>query len=141
LDYLILPARPPSGSPPEGVSRGTDIPVRICRRTQSLPPGRPLAGRCQEAQTFLWEFFLFSFFPSRPLWFADWRAPVFNQLVSDPVGPHQSPIRFKALAAVLYGQRSPPLAILIAPENYRYHAVSKVIGSQIHWLSLFGGQP
>src|SRR5262249_20672601 len=29
LDYLILPARPPSGSPPEGVSTGTDIPVRI----------------------------------------------------------------------------------------------------------------
>ena len=22
-----------------------------------------------------------------------------------------------------------------------YHAASKVIGSQIHWLSLFGGQP
>jgi hypothetical protein len=34
-----------------------------------------------------------------------------------------------------------PLAILIAPENYRYHAASKVIGSQIQWLSLFGGQP
>jgi len=30
---------------------------------------------------------------------------------------------------------------LIAPENYRYHAASKVIGSQILWLSMFGGQP
>jgi hypothetical protein len=30
---------------------------------------------------------------------------------------------------------------LIAPENYRCHAASKVRGSQIHWLSLFGGQP
>jgi hypothetical protein len=39
------------------------------------------------------------------------------------------------------GSDLPPLAILIAPENYRYHAVSKVIGSQILWLSLFGRQP
>ena len=39
------------------------------------------------------------------------------------------------------GSDLPPLAIFIAPENYRYHAVSKVIGSQILWLSLFGGQP
>ena len=37
------------------------------------------------------------------------------------------------------GSDLPPLAILIAPENY--HAASKVIGSQILWLSLFGGQP
>jgi len=39
------------------------------------------------------------------------------------------------------GSDLPPLAIFIAPENYRYHAASKVIGSQIHWLSLFGNQP
>jgi hypothetical protein len=39
------------------------------------------------------------------------------------------------------GSDLPPLAIFIAPENYRYHAVSKVIGSQTQWLSLFGGQP
>lgn len=39
------------------------------------------------------------------------------------------------------GSDLPPLAIFIAPENYRYHAASKVLGSQIHWLSLFGGQP
>jgi hypothetical protein len=35
----------------------------------------------------------------------------------------------------------PPLASLLAPENCRYHTASKVIGSQILWLSLFGGQP
>ena len=29
----------------------------------------------------------------------------------------------------------PPLAIFIGPENYRYHAASKVIGLQILWLS------
>jgi len=63
-------------------------------------------------------------------------------MVSEPVGPHQSPIRFKALENLSYtGSDLPPLAILIAPENYRYHAASKVKGSQIHWLSLFGGQP
>jgi hypothetical protein len=28
----------------------------------------------------------------------------------------------KALGSVHHGQRLPPLAILIAPENYRYHA-------------------
>jgi len=34
----------------------------------------------------------------------------------------------------------PPLASLLAPENCRYHAASKVIGSQILWLTLFGVQ-
>jgi hypothetical protein len=42
----------------------------------------------------------------------DLTRPCFHQLASDPVGPHQSPIRFKALGAVLYGQRSP------APGNF-----------------------
>jgi len=39
------------------------------------------------------------------------------------------------------GNHLPPLAILVAPENCRYHAVSKVLGSQILWLSLLGVQP
>ena len=30
---------------------------------------------------------------------------------------------------------------LAAPENCRYHAVSKVIGSQIHWLTLAAANP
>jgi hypothetical protein len=30
---------------------------------ESAASGRPLGGRCQEAQTFLGEFFLFPFFP------------------------------------------------------------------------------
>jgi len=47
----------------------------------------------------------------------DWRAPVFNQLVSDPVGPHQSPIRFKAMGAVPYGQRSPAPGNLDCPRK------------------------
>jgi hypothetical protein len=33
---------------------------------------------------------------------------------------------------------SRPWQILLPPENYRYHAASKVNGSQIHWLTLSG---
>ena len=35
------------------------------------------------------------------------------------------------------GGSLPPLAIFVAPENCRYHAVSKVNGSQILWLIPF----
>jgi hypothetical protein len=79
-------------------------------------------------------------------------APVFKQLVSDSVGPHQSqpkadqppaePSSGSRLWELSYtGSNLPPLAILIVPEDYRYHAASKVIGSQIHWLSLFACEP
>ena len=66
-------------------------------------------------------------------------APLFSINRCRTVGPHQSPITFKALELSLPVSDLPPLAIFIAPENYRYHAASKVIGSQIHWLSPFGG--
>jgi len=36
---------------------------------------------------------------------------------------------------------SPAPGSFSAPENCRYHAVSKVIGLQIHWLTLAGVQP
>jgi hypothetical protein len=35
----------------------------------------------------------------------------------------------------------PPLASSLAPENCRYHAVSKVNGLQILWLTLSGSNP
>ena len=44
-------------------------------------------------------------------------------------------------AVPVEGNHLPPLAIFVAPENCRYHAVSKVIGSQILWLPLSGVQP
>ncbi len=44
------------------------------------------------------------------------------------IGPHQSPIRIKTWGEVSKKISSPPLAIIVAPENCRYHAVSKVIG-------------
>ena len=44
-------------------------------------------------------------------------------------------------AVPVEGNHLPPLAIFVAPENCRYHAVSKVIGSQILWLTLLRGQP
>jgi len=68
-------------------------------------------------------------------------APLFSISWCRTIGPHQSPIRFKAWELSSAGSDLPPLAIFIAPENYRYHAASKVIGSQILWLSLFGNQP
>ena len=81
--------------------------------------------------------FLFPCFNLAGFVISDKRAPVFNQLVSDPVGPHQSqPKADQPLAEPSSGPRLwelsstasdlPPLAILIAPENYRYHAASKV---------------
>jgi hypothetical protein len=96
--------------------------------------GHPLAGRSSRHKVFPWE--EFSFLPSqstrRELILLVTR-PCFRSVGVRP-GPHQSPIRFKAVERSIDGVHLPPLASRLAPENCRYHAVSKVIGSQILWL-------
>jgi hypothetical protein len=57
-------------------------------------------------------------------------APLFSVGRCRTFGPHQSPIRFKALGEVSLENIFPPLANVVAPENCRYHAVSKV-----HWIT------
>ena len=42
---------------------------------------------------------------------------------------------------ILKGEFLPATGSFSDPENCRYHAVSKVIGSQIHWLTLAGSNP
>src|ERR1700745_4291672 len=54
-------------------------------------------------------------------------APLFSVGWCRTLGPHQSPIRFKALGDFSKENFIPPLANFVAPENCRYHAVSKVI--------------
>ena len=73
-------------------------------------PGRPLAGRSRGADVSVRIFSYSLFQPSRVGSLID--APLFSSSECRIVGPHQSPIRFKALGAVLCGQRSP------APGNF-----------------------
>jgi hypothetical protein len=70
------------------------------------------------------------------------RTPVFNRSVSDllrsaPVTHQDQGIRRNLSMENFF----PPLASSLAPENCRYHAVSKVNGSQILWLTLSGSNP
>jgi hypothetical protein len=54
-------------------------------------------------------------------------APLFSFGRYRTLGLHQSPIRIKALGEISMENFIPPLANFVAPENCRYHAVSKVI--------------
>jgi len=53
-------------------------------------------------------------------------APLFSVDRCRTAGPHQSPIRFKALGDFSKRECLPAPGSLTAPENCRYHAVSKV---------------
>jgi hypothetical protein len=68
------------------------------------------------------------------------RAPVLSHSVSD-IGPHQSPIRFKALGIVLIRESSPALGNLSCPRKLSVPRRVQGLGSQIHWLSLSGANP
>ena len=65
-------------------------------------------------------------------------APCFQSVGSDLVRTsHPSGSRHGEFLK----ESSPAPDSFSAPENFRYHAVSKVIGLQIHWLALPGVQP
>jgi hypothetical protein len=53
-------------------------------------------------------------------------APLFSVGRCRTLGPHQSPIRFKALGDFSTREFLPAPGNVVAPENCRYHAVSKV---------------
>ena len=137
---LRLPARNP---PPSRKSGGQvyqrcipTVQDRGALRFRWISPGRRLAGRSGEHRHF-WENFLYSPFSTlAECVIADLTRPVFNHLVWIR-SSHPSGSRLWELSSA--GSDLPPLAIFIAPENYRYHAASKAIGSQILWLSLFRG--
>ena len=107
-------------------------------RTGQGSRGHPLAGRSSRHRLSRGEEFLF--------------LPLMYQLVSfDLLGyaPLFSIGRCRILVRTSHPSGSRPWENsnkriisrpwqLLAPENCRYHAVSKVIGSQILWLTLFG---
>src|SRR4029434_8590368 len=67
-------------------------------------------------------------------------APLFSFHAVSDAGPYSHPSGSRPWE-ISKRELFPPLAIKLAPENCRYHAASKVIGSQIQWLSFSGVQP
>ena len=67
------------------------------------------------------------------------RAPVFNRSVSD-AGPHQSPIRIKALE-IFSGEIFPPLAVSLPQKTVGTTPCPRFEDSQILGLTLSGVQP
>src|SRR5215472_16026741 len=68
------------------------------------------------------------------------RAPVLSHLASDG-GPHQSPIRFKALGVLPLRELSPAPGNLHCPRKLSVPRRVQGLGSQIQWLSLSGANP
>ena len=93
----------------------------------------------QEAQTFPWSF-SYSFLLLARLSDFQLRAPVFSHSVSDR---WSTPVIHQVQGHGVIPIRNPlpPLASLLAPENCRYHAASKVMRFTNPWRSRFGGQP
>jgi hypothetical protein len=89
--------------------------------------GHPLAGRSSRYRLSRGEEFSFHPLLSNSSTFDRLNyAPLFSVGRCRTLGPHQSPIRFKALGDFSKENFIPPLANFVAPENCRYHAVSKV---------------
>jgi hypothetical protein len=102
--------------------------IFVMRKSRAIW-GHPLDGRCQEAKTFPRNKFLYFLFFNSPgprslltrpcsLSFGyrtSWSAPVIHQVQGSGVIPFT-------------GVHLRPLANQLAPENCRYHAVSKVLG-------------
>ncbi len=98
-------------------------------------------GRDQEARPFLREqISLFPILQLVGLVISGKRAPVFNRSVSEP-GPHQSPIRFKAMGDFQKENSSRPWQSVSPQKTVGTTPRPRVLDLQIHWLSPLGVQP